>query len=215
MHATDSRTKPSGSSAVWGWILLALVAAGSFAYLVVATSPELRDAGTNNPAVGRTMQYLRIEPLVGGGDYVSVDDLEGKVSVVNFWGTWCGPCIREFPELLEMAEHFADRDKFRFYPVSCGQGEDNELDELKAATEEFLQARNVELATYSDQHASTRHALSMLLSMQQFGYPMTLVIDQSKRIRGFWVGYDPRAIGQMRELVEELLVESDAKPSTI
>ncbi len=200
---------------MWGWILLALVAAGSFSYLVIATSPTVEDAGTSNPAVGRTMQYLRIEPLVGGGDYVSVDDLEGKVSVVNFWGTWCGPCIREFPELVEMAEHLADREDFRFYPVSCGQGEDDDLDELKAATADFLQARNVELVTYSDQHASTRHALSMLLSLPQFGYPMTLVIDRSKRIRGFWVGFDPRYVKQMRDLVEELLNESDAKEPTV
>ncbi len=211
MHATDSQPKPSSSSAVWGWILLALVAAGAFSYLVIATSPSVQDAGTSNPAVGRTMQYLRIEPLVGGGDYVSVDDLQGKVSVVNFWGTWCGPCISEFPELVKMADHFSDRENFRFYPISCGQGEDSELDELKAATEEFLQARHVELVTYSDQHASTRHALSMLLSLPQFAYPMTLVIDPSKRIRGFWVGYDPRYLGQMRAIVEELLEESDAK----
>ncbi|MEX2113204.1 MAG: TlpA family protein disulfide reductase [Pirellulales bacterium] len=212
MHATDSQPKSPARSGAWGWILLALVAAGSFAYLVVATAPSARDAGTSNPAVGRTLQYLRLEPLAGGGDYVSIDDLRGRVSVINFWGTWCGPCIREFPDLVQMAERFADREDFRFYPVSCGQGEDIEVDELRLATEEFLQARNVQLVTYSDQNAATRHALSMLLSLPQFAYPMTLVVDQSGKIRGFWVGYDPRYVGHMTSLVQELLDKADAVP---
>jgi thiol-disulfide isomerase/thioredoxin len=211
MHATEPHSNPPRRSGALGWILLALVAAGSLVYLVIATAPSTPDAGTTNPAVGRSLQYLRIEPLTGGGNYVSIDDLRGQVSVINFWGTWCGPCIREFPDLVEMAEQFAGHEEFRFYPVSCGQGDDEDLTELRLATEEFLQARNVELVTYSDQHASTRRALAMLLSLRNFSFPTTVILDQSARIRGFWIGYDPRYVPAMRKLVSELLAKPQAK----
>ena len=32
----------------------------------------------------------------------------GKVTVINFWGTWCGPCVSELPHLEELAENYAD-----------------------------------------------------------------------------------------------------------
>jgi thiol-disulfide isomerase/thioredoxin len=36
-------------------------------------------------------------------------DLEGKWLIVNYWATWCGPCIKEIPELNKIAEEYEDR----------------------------------------------------------------------------------------------------------
>jgi thiol-disulfide isomerase/thioredoxin len=37
-----------------------------------------------------------------------VDENRGKVTVINFWGTWCGPCIAELPHFEQVAKDYAD-----------------------------------------------------------------------------------------------------------
>ena len=46
--------------------------------------------------------------LIDGSGTVNIRDLEGKVVVVNFWGTWCTPCVNELPHFNQVAEEYAD-----------------------------------------------------------------------------------------------------------
>jgi peroxiredoxin len=43
-----------------------------------------------------------------GGETLSLSDLRGQVVLINFWGTWCGPCRREMPELQSLYEEHAE-----------------------------------------------------------------------------------------------------------
>ena len=43
------------------------------------------------------------------GNGVTLDAYRGKVVVLNFWATWCGPCTHEMPMLADIAHHYADR----------------------------------------------------------------------------------------------------------
>ena len=51
------------------------------------------------------------------GDVYNVRSLEGKVVLLNFWATWCGPCRMEIPELNEMQEKYG-KDNFVILGIS-------------------------------------------------------------------------------------------------
>ena len=58
------------------------------------------------------------------GKEVSSEDYLGSYVLINFWATWCGPCIKEIPSLLKLKEHFKDRD-FLLVGVSIDKKEED------------------------------------------------------------------------------------------
>ena len=43
------------------------------------------------------------------GDWVTLDDFKGKVILLNFWATWCGPCLMEIPDLKILQEKYNEK----------------------------------------------------------------------------------------------------------
>lgn len=76
-----------------------------------AVTPGENETGEPLPPrgyeVGNLCHSLELD-LYTGGESFSVDDNRGKVTVINFWGTWCGPCIAELPHFSDVAKSYAD-----------------------------------------------------------------------------------------------------------
>ena len=52
------------------------------------------------------------------GEHISLEDLRGKVVVLDFWGTWCGPCVESVPSLRNLHKKFSKDDSFVLIGIS-------------------------------------------------------------------------------------------------
>ncbi len=89
------RRKPAG---IPGGVFVALILV-AFLYggLRVARRPRLVGKGALAPSF--TLERY-------GGGRISLDELRGKVVLLNFWATWCPPCVEEMPSLLKVAREY-------------------------------------------------------------------------------------------------------------
>jgi len=63
------------------------------------------------------------------GEIVRLDDLKGKVILLNFWGTWCGPCRREIPDFVKLYEKY-HKDGLEIVGVTLTSGSPENIDEF-------------------------------------------------------------------------------------
>ena len=68
------------------------------------------------------------------GKTLFFDAVRGKVTLVNFWATWCGPCKRELPDLVALSSELANRD-VKIIGVSTDRGA-NAIEEVRTFVQE-------------------------------------------------------------------------------
>jgi thiol-disulfide isomerase/thioredoxin len=98
-----------------------------------------------------------------------VDDSKGKVVVVNFWASWCPPCIREFPAIIKVYEQYHSKG-MNLFAVSL-----NAADE-QADIEQFLQAYKPPFPIYRADTQDETFNESVLKDWSG-EMPLTLVFD--------------------------------------
>ncbi len=162
------------------------------------------DMGGESPAVGKLFSDLNLEPITFSEKPVTRQDLSGKVVLINFWATWCGPCRAELPELAEIGERYADDADFLLLPISCGG---DVLLQLSTESILMLQDMHLEMPCYADPNDTARRSYAMAAGTNQMDLPTTLVLDRKGIIRGVWIGYRPSQGKRIRELIETLLAE--------
>ncbi len=145
---------------VWG----VLTAAGFY-----VTRPEFQkqelsaELLENAPAF--SLQTLEGEPI-------SSEDFTGKVTLLDFWATWCGPCRVQFPELQQIYEKYADRSDFAFLAVNTSWSDDT----IEKAKRFLAQNPYTFPVAYDDGGGVTQ-------SMDIAGLPHTILIDKNGKIR--------------------------------
>ncbi len=119
----------------------------------------------------------------------------GEIAVVNIWATWCGPCIREIPELNELVAEYKDKN-VRFLAFSA---EDN------GVFEKFLVKRpefkfNYELSFGNKKSIETLMALDK--EYQGRAIPLHILINKQGDVVGVFVGASPENIARIRLFLE-------------
>lgn len=130
------------------------------------------DDGDNIPfgsKVGNKCQGYDLERIDGNGT-VNVLDLKGKIVVVNFWGTWCTPCVNELPHFNQVAEEYADEVVIiAVHSVQSNRTAKDFVDKHYPDTKMIF--------AFDQKLTSNRDMYFTLLGGTSF-YPRTLVIDE-------------------------------------
>ena len=127
-------------------------------------------SGTRPPRVGEAAPDFSLQDNT---TTVALHDLKGQVVVLNFWATWCPPCVEELPSLLALQRHLKDKG-VKVLAVS--------IDVDQKAYEKFLKDNGVDLLTVRDpdQKASTIYG--------SFKWPETYIIDRNGVVRRKFIG---------------------------
>ena len=67
-----------------------------------------RPHGIKAPKIGELAPAFSLQNAAGKP--VTVADYRGKILVLNFWASWCGPCVEELPSLNKLAERYRGKD---------------------------------------------------------------------------------------------------------
>jgi thiol-disulfide isomerase/thioredoxin len=129
---------------------------------------------------------------------------DGRPLVINFWATWCPPCVAEFPDLVKM--HGEYRGKVDFVTVSL-----DDLADIDTYVPKFLEEMSSEMPAYL-LHTTNENAAIALVSRDWGGnLPMTVLYDASGRQVYTRMGkLRPEAL---RENIVKLLPAADQKPA--
>ena len=128
------------------------------------------------------------------GQSVDLNNLKGKVVLVNFWASWCEPCREEFGELIHLQEKYGSKG-FKVLAVN--------LAEMKPRISQFLKGNNL-----------SENSLEILLDRNSTiyktwrgrGIPTSFLVGRSGRIEGVWVGeIDNADTDEMKSKIEFLL----------
>jgi thiol-disulfide isomerase/thioredoxin len=125
---------------------------------------------------------------MNGGRFSS-ESLDGKVAVINFWGVWCGPCVREAPEIQAFAEAIRDHPDVVFITVA----NDNDLD----TTRDFMKEKGFDFPVIFDE--------GIVRMVNISGFPTTLFVDRDGRVVFRYVGASLRLVEEYTLRVEALL----------
>lgn len=129
------------------------------------------------------------------GDTVSLADHVGKdVIVLDFWATWCGPCVAALPIISEVTGSFADRGVV-FYAVDVGED--------KQTVADFLAERKLKLNVLLDEKNEVASAYGVS------GIPQTVIIGKDGRVQVVHVGFSPAMKPQLQDELERLLKGED------
>jgi cytochrome c biogenesis protein CcmG/thiol:disulfide interchange protein DsbE len=119
---------------------------------------------------------------------VSSKSLQGKVVLVDFWASWCGPCQMSFPWLASMQERYADQG-LRIVAIN--------LDKDHAAAENFLDKHPAPFAVAFDPLAGTAKAYHVS------GMPTTVLIGPDGGVLYSHVGFDAKRAMALEEQIRK------------
>lgn len=100
------------------------------------------------------------------GTSITLSELQGKPVIINFWATWCGPCVKEMPAFERLKDDFGD--KIGIIAVNCGDD--------AGTVKDFVEENGYTFPVVLDEE----YSISMLYPTNSI--PYTVVVDAEGRV---------------------------------
>ncbi|HEX5444401.1 MAG TPA: redoxin domain-containing protein [Pirellulales bacterium] len=168
------------------------------------------------PAGARLVEhFMTAPPLLGqqiadfkfvglDGQEITRESLAGKVAVLDFWATWCEPCLKSLPNLQKAADRFRDNDKVAFLAVSV----DSDDVKNEQVAEVFSKAGlNLPLVRDAHQLAPAAFLIEAL--------PTTVLLGPDGKVQDFEAAYNPDLAEQLAVKIEKILAGKNIFEDTL
>ncbi len=165
------------------------------AFLPGAGGSDGGASGTESTLVGKPAPQFELELL--SGEKFRLADSRGRVIVLDFWASWCGPCIQAMPQIDQVVSDFPQAD-VQLVVVN--------LQEPAATITAALERMGLEVTVALDRNGSVA---------EQYGVtaiPQTVIIGPSGDVARLYVGINSSSAGDMHAAITELL-QQDADES--
>ena len=131
------------------------------------------------------------------GNVQKVKDLNGKVVILDFWATYCPPCIEEIPHLMELQARYG-KDNLHVVGLHVGGEED------RPKVPEFVERLKISYPL-----AYPEDALTAFIFGQQTAIPQTAVFDRRGRMIKKIAGFDPSIKAELDTAVAAAIREDE------
>ena len=158
-----------------------------------ATTTAASQATTKPTAAGPTILKSGMEApdftvTLLSGESFTLSEQRGKVVLLNFWATWCGPCVNEMPDIQRIS------DDFKEYVVVIGV----DVGETKVQVDEFIKKKGFSYLIGLNEDASLIRDTYVTA-----GIPYTLVIDAKGVITQIFTGSGPDMYKKFTEAIQK------------
>lgn len=157
------------------------------------TGPYVESARrmVENPRRARENYAPDVSFTSSEGEYISLDDLKGKVVVLDFWGTWCPPCVESIPDLRNLQKRYAKEPAFMLIGISSDHDEE--------VWRDFTEKNKMVWPQYLDKDHHVQRAFGV------HAFPTYIVIDHEGIVRYQSVGMSWQRAASLSDAVGKLV----------
>jgi peroxiredoxin len=131
------------------------------------------------------------------GETVSLASLKGKIVILDYWATWCGPCVASFPGMQKALAKYSSNPNVVFLFVNTWQTEDNRE---KLVTDFIAEKKYNFNVLYDTKNAKDPSKFDVVSAYKVDGIPTKFVIDGEGNIRFKAVGFSGSDDGVVKEI---------------